>query len=496
MRVLERIFHLKNKNATLKGEIIGGLCTFVAMCYILPVNSSILSDMGMNPAGVFAITALMSFLVTLIMGLVANYPLVLSAGMGCNAFITYTIAIGAGYTWQQAMILLTFSGVLFLIVSLTPVRRWIVEAIPKNIKHIISASLGAFICFVGLRNSGIITAGSTLVAMGSLTNPAVIIGLLGIFLCFGLMLVKHKTISNLAVPIAVLVCAVVAVITSTIMMSVNHQSAAEYMAANPTMPVLPWLRNDLSWGIGSGVKDVLFYGTLNDSSHFGKDIVKVLTTPTSYVAIFSLCFVCIFDTTATLLAVSENTGVIDEHGKINNYRRIIVADTTGALVCPPMGTSTVTWFAESNVGISMGARTGLAACVSSLLFLACAFIYPVFSIFTAGAVTAPALVCVGAMIFVGNVKEIDFSDRIIGFTAFMSFMFAILCYSIASGIGVSLICFSIMMIFAGKRKEVPVAIYVIALLFIVSFTLTAILPYLAKPADGETIAGMKLFFGW
>lgn len=499
MKFFDKIFHLNEHKASIKTEIIGGLVTFIAMCYILPINSSILAAMGMNQAGVFAMTALVGCLVTLIMGIIANYPLVLSAGMGLNAYITYTIALGAGYTWQQAMILLTIAGIVFFVLSLTPVRKWIIEAIPNDIKYIISAALGAFICFVGLRNSGLITSGATLVELGNLANPAVLIALLGTILCFGLMFVKSKTIANLAIPISILIAAIAGVITSSIMISSSGQSVEAFMLDNPNLPIAPWLRNDLHWGI-TGVDEVLFYGTLKDSSTFGNDILKVLTTPASYVAIFSLIFVNLFDTTATLLAVGRNIGVIDENGKMQNYRKAVLADATGALICAPFGTSTVTSFAESNVGVEMGAKTGLAAVVAALMFLLSAFIYPVFSIFTAGSVTAPALVCVGAMIFFGNLKDINWKDRIIGFTAFITIIFSLLCYSIASGIGIGLICFCMMKLCSGKPKEVPVAIYVVAGLFVISFALTALMPFITKSGGGiensDSIEGIRLFFNW
>lgn len=496
MKFLDKIFHLTDHQASIKSEIIGGLITFIAMCYILPINSSILSAMGMNQAGVFAMTAIVGCAVTLIMGLVANYPIVLSAGMGLNAYITYTIALGAGYSWQQAMILLTLAGIIFFILSLTPVRKWIIEAIPNDIKYIISAALGAFICFVGLRNSGLITSGATLVELGNLADPAVLIALVTVVICFGLMFVKNKTISTLAIPIAILIAAVAGVVTSSIMISTSGKSVEEFMLANPNLPIAPWLRNDLSFGM-TGVDEVLFFGTLKDSSTFGSDILKVLTTPASYVAIFSLIFVNLFDTTATLLAIGRNTGIIDENGRMQNYRKAVLADATGAMICAPLGTSTVTSFAESNVGVNMGAKTGLAAVTAALMFLLSAFIYPVFSIFTAGSVTAPALVCVGAMIFVGNLKDINWQDRLIGFTAFITVIFALLCYSIASGIGIGLICFCIMKLCSGKPKEVPIAIYVVGGLFVISFALTALMPFITgSGGGGEEPSAIKIFFNW
>lgn len=488
-KLIDKIFHVSDKNSNIKTEILGGLVTFIAMCYILPVNASILSDMGMNSLGVFAMTALVGAFVTFIMGFVANYPVVLSAGMGLNAYLAYTICGSAGYTWHQGMILLTISGLIFLIFSLTPVRKIIVEAIPRDLQLIISSALGAFICFVGLRNSGVIVSGSTLVELGNLLNPSTVIALLAILLCFGLMFSKNKMISTLAIPISILVAAVVGVITSSIMINngtLVKEGGDWIFKLNDTtsfvtkLPVAPWIDNSGSWGI-SGTKDVLFFGLLNDSyttKEFSNDLLKVVTTPTSYIAIFSLMFVHLFDTTATLLAVGRNTGIIDENGKLQNYQKAALSDAIGAAICGPLGTSTVTPFAESNVGAEMGAKTGFAAVTAGLMFILSAFIYPVFSIFTAGSVTAPALVCVGAMIFTGNFKDINFKDRIIAFVGFITVIFSLLTYSIATGIGIGIISYCVMMLASKRYKEVSLPIYIVAILFVISFILSAVLPLL------------------
>ncbi len=489
-KFLEKLFHVSKKGSSIKNEVIGGLITFIAMCYILPVNASILSAMGMNTMGVFAMTALVGALVTFIMGFVANYPVVLSAGMGLNAYLAYTIAGSAGFTWQQCMILLTISGILFFVFSLTPVRKIIIESIPKDLQLIISSALGAFICFVGLKNSGVIVQdGGTLVTLGSLLNPSTLIAIVSIILCFGMMFSKNKILSTLAIPICILFAAIAGVIVSSIMISNGNLDyvAGSWIYKSETLqnmavklPIAPWLEKDMQWGM-SGVKDVLFFGLL-DSNYSGQDfqsdIVKVFSNPTSYVAIFSLMFVNLFDTTATLLAVGRNTGIINEEGKMQNYQKAVLADAVGAAVCGPLGTSTVTSFAESNIGVEMGAKTGLAAVVAGLMFLLSGFIYPVFSIFTAGSVTAPALVCVGAMIFVGNFKDINFSDRVVAFTGFIMVIFSLLTYSIASGIGIGLIAYVVMMLFSKRRKEVCLPIYIITLFFILSFALSAILPLL------------------
>lgn len=495
-KILEKFFHVSEKGSSIKNEVIGGLITFIAMCYILPVNASILSAMGMNTMGVFAMTALVGALVTFIMGFVANYPVVLSAGMGLNAYLAYTIAGSAGFTWQQCMILLTISGILFFVFSLTPVRKIIIESIPKDLQLIISSALGAFICFVGLKNSGIIVQDSgTLVTLGSLLNPSTLIAIVSIVLCFGMMFSKNRILSTLAIPLCILFAAVTGVIVSSIMIKTGNLELITTSTGLDSwwayksnalkdlpvkLPIAPWFDDSAKWGM-SGVKDVLFFGLL-DSNYSGQDfqsdIVKVFSNPTSYVAIFSLMFVNLFDTTATLLAVGRNTGIINEEGKMQNYQKAVLADAVGAAVCGPLGTSTVTSFAESNIGVEMGAKTGLAAVVAGLMFLLSGFIYPIFSIFTAGSVTAPALVCVGAMIFVGNFKDINFSDRVVAFTGFIMVIFSLLTYSIASGIGIGLIAYVVMMLFSKRRKEVCLPIYIITLFFILSFALSAILPLL------------------
>ncbi len=496
MKFLNRLFHFDTKGATLKNEIIGGIVTFIAMCYILPVNAGILSDMGMNSAGVFTMTAIISFAATLLMGLVANYPIVLSAGMGLNAFIAYTLGESMGFTsWHQKMILLTVAGIIFFTLSLTPVRKKILEAIPMDLRLIISGALGAFIIFVGLKNSGLIGYNSaTYVSLGNFADPAVIIALVSIVVCFGLMFVKNPIISNLAIPMTLVVAAIVGVVISSIMISngnlVYDETVGAYVYSNyagltnsTTLPIAPWLDSTVKFGLnGESVKEVIFYGLLSDGYNgqdFANDLGHVFATPATYVAIFSLVFVNLFDTTATLLAISGTTGMIDDKGNFRDYNRIVIADATGALICAPLGTSTVTSFAESNVGVSLGAKTGFAAIVSAFLFLLCAFVFPVFSIFTSGSVTAAALVCVGSLIAYNACSKVNFkADKVIGFTTIVTIVFAVLCYSVSDGIGIGLLCYIAMMLISGRRKEIKLPIYIIAAFFLVAFTLNTIIKFI------------------
>lgn len=479
MKFFEKLFRLKEKGTNIKTEIIGGLVTFIAMCYILPINANILSDMGMDSTGVFVSTALISFIVTMIMGLVANYPIALSAGMGLNAYISYSVAGAFGFSWQEAMILLTITGILFFVLTLTPFRRLIIETIPKDLKLIISAGLGAFICFVGLKNSQIIISNpNTLVELGQLSKPAILIALLGTVLGFGLIFVKNKTISKMAIPIAILFTAIVGVGSYLIIDEFVVGAGRKFLLDG--LPVAPWMDDSLQWG-GKGLENVVFFGYIGNDKPtvgFGKMLLKVLSEPGSYIAIFSMIFVNLFDTTSTLLAVGKDAGIIDKDGKMQNYQKAVLADTSGAVICAPLGTSTVTSFVESSVGVSVGARTGLASVTTAFMFLLAAFIYPVFSIFTYGSVTAPALIIVGAMIFVNNFKDINFNDKIVGFTGFVTVIMVLLTYSISYGLGIGLIVYCVMMLFAHRGKEISPVTYVTTVLFVVAFAANEIIKFL------------------
>lgn len=493
MKFLDKIFHLTENNTSIKKELIGGAITFISMCYILPVNSSILSDMGMDRGGVFAITALLSCIISLIMAFVANYPIALSAGMGLNAFVAYSLTDAMGFTnWQQKMVLLFISGILFFFFSFTPIRKKLIEVIPANLRSVIAACLGAFIIFVGLNKSGIIASDpTTYVTLGNFADPAIIIGLICIFGTIGLMFVKNKTITNLAVPIGILVSAVIGLITSSIMIAggaikeVGGTYVYDFanLSGVPTnLPIAPWISKP-SWGIDvNGIKNVFFFGVFSDSYSFeklGEDLGHIFTEPATYLAIFSLIFVTLFNTTATLIAVGENAGLFNEKGEMKNYKRVIIADATGALVCAPLGTTTIMPFAESNTGVSLGAKTGLSVTLASFLFLLSAFVYPLFSIFTAPSIYAIALVSIGLIIMISSLRNIDFKENIvIAVTTIVGILFTILTYSISNGIGFSIIAFVLMNLFTGKAKENTTPLYVISAAFIISFALTAILPLL------------------
>ena len=457
---MEKFFKYKEHGSNFWREVVGGIITFVAMIYILPTNAKILSDLGMNSQGVFAMTALVSAAMCILMGLVANYPIALSAGMGLNAFLTYTIGHGMGFSWQESMILLAVSGIVFFVISLTPAREYLMNKIPNDLKYIITGGLGAFLILVGLRSSNIVVFGNGLPEFGNLADISVLIPFLGIFIIIALMFVKNKYVSSLAIPIGVVLAAIVGI-------SVNYGVSGGNNASLPAF--------SSSWGI-SGVDEVLFFGFLtgNDKS-FGEMLTEVFTNPISYLAIFSLVFVNLFDTTATLLAVGKNSGLINEKGELVNGQRAIVADAVGSLVCAPLGTSTVTSFAESNIGVSFGARTGLMAVTVGALFLLSAFVYPIFSVFSSWSVMAPALICVGGTIFASSVKDIKLSDYRTAISYCFTLLFIILTYSLSTGLGIGIICFTLINLVSGRKNENNPALYIISGLFILSFALTALL---------------------
>jgi AGZA family xanthine/uracil permease-like MFS transporter len=472
---ITRFFHMSEKGGRPSGDIVGGIVTFLAMCYILPVNSAILASTGMNSLGVFMATALVSAIVTLIMGLVANCPVALSAGMGLNAYLAYTVCGLLKYTWQESMILLTVTGILFFVFSLTPVRRKIIEAFPEDLKAIISAGLGAFIAFVGLKGAGIIVASSgTLVTMGSLSDPAVILSVGGILLVLALMNIKTKKglLSSLAVPIGMLSVAVIGVIIR---------------ASGVNNAALPWADFSQHWGWQSfgDYLQVFAYGLFGQSqpnvatgSDFWGVVGQVFANPASYAVIFSLIFVNMFDTTATLMAIGRDTDIFGKDGKMKD-NKVIMADATGALICAPLGTATVTSFVESTIGVKLGARTGLASLVTGSLFLLSAFIYPVFELFTYSCVSCAALVAVGAMIFAGNLKSIHWTDPAIGFSAFITILMIVLTYSLTNGIGFGLLTYCVIMLASRRGKQINWILYIVSAFYIVSFAVNEIVQHLS-----------------
>lgn len=345
--MLEKLFKLNAKNTTVKTEIIAGITTFLAMAYILGVNPSILGETGMDKHSVFMATALSAGIASIIMGVVANYPVALAPGMGVNALFTYTVCMEFGYSWQAALAAVFVSGVIFIFISVTGIRKLIINSIPGQLKLAIGAGIGFFIAFVGLKNAGIIVANpSTAVALGNLKDPVVLLAIAGILIT--LILIMKK------VPAAVFVGMIITAVIGVILHLVGGFSG---------MPTLP-------------DKVVEFNFSMNTLGAFMDGFGELFANPLdACVVIFSFLFVDFFDTAGTLVAVANRIGLVNEKGELENVERALVADAVGTVAGAALGTSTVTSFVESTSGVEVGGRTGLTACTTGVMF----FISMIFS---------------------------------------------------------------------------------------------------------------------
>lgn len=436
---MEKLFKLSENKTTVKTEIIAGLTTFLAMAYILAVNPSILTDgTGMDYAAVFTATAISSGVASILMGLLANYPVALAPGMGVNALFTYTVCLQYGLSWQASMAAVMVSGIVFLLITVTGLRKAVIASIPQQMKLAIGAGIGFFIAFVGLKNAGIIISDpSTAVAVGDLTQPTVVLALFGIVLTIGLLIKK--------VPAAVFVGMIITAIVGLVCGFMGIEG----------MPTLP---TSLSSGISFAAVGGCFQG-------FGELFANPLN---AVLIIFSFLFVDFFDTAGTLVAVGNNCGLVQENGELKNVERALLADSIGTCVGAFLGTSTVTSFVESTSGVEVGGRTGLTAVTTGVLFFLSLLLAPVFlSLFT-NAVTAPALIVVG-ILMAQQLKGIDWDDVVIAAPAFITIAFMILGYSIANGIAAGFIVYTVACLFANKTKDLSIVIYLLDIIFILYF---------------------------
>lgn len=448
---LNDFFKIEERGSSITKELLGGLTIFLAMVYILPVNAGMLSHplTGLSFGAVFAATALAAGFASLVMGLVANYPIGLASGMGVNAFFTFTVIIGLGFTAYEALAAVLISGILFLVISVTGLRKTVINAIPKNLKLAIGAGIGFFIAFIGFQNAGIITANSnTLVQLGDITQPTVLLALFGIILAFALM-AYNKKISSFTIIISIVVTGIIGVLIGVIFPSLKD--------------VMPSITNDNA-------------GSISDMGGlFGKAITSIpdlLAKPMAYAVIFTFLFIDFFDTSGTLVAVGHDANLFDEKGELIGGDKALLADATGTIVGAILGTSTVTSYIESSTGIKQGARTGLAAVVVGVLFILSLLIYPAFgfvgSVGAYSPVTALALVYVGALM-ISSLKDIDWNDHVIVPVAFITIAIMLLGYSIHDGIAFGFIFYTFMMLAAGRRKELNLVIYIVAALFILNY---------------------------
>lgn len=455
MESVKKFFKLEERGTTVRQELIGGVVTFLAMAYILAVNPGILGDslaLGASafPAGgVFVATAIAAAVATLMMGIFANYPIALAPGMGINALVAYTIIApwGNGYTWQEALAAVFISGLIFLVISLTPLRKWIINAVPNSLKKAIGAGIGFFIAFIGLQNAGIIVPDSAVaVGLGDFSDPSVLLALFGIVVALGLFVMRNK-MSKFALILSMAVTAVVGV-------AVTYIFGLADVAGMPTF-------GKFDYSSLSEFK-LTFFG-------FAEGLKTVFSHSDLWFVLFSLIYLDIFDTAGTLIAVSEPAGLLDEDGNLENVDRAMLSDAVGTTIGAMVGTSTVTSFVESSAGIEAGAKTGLSSVVVGILFLLSIVLFPIFNIFiNSFALTSMALVLVGVLMF-SQIKSIDFSDLPTLTSSFIIIAMMVLTYSIGKGIAFGFIVYVLTMMVQKRFKEVNPMMYGLAVAFVVYF---------------------------
>ena len=442
---LDSFFKISERKSNFQTEILAGVTTFLAMAYIIFVNPAVLGDAGMSTQGVFLATALAAALTTLFMGLYAKLPIALAPGMGVNAFFAYTVVLTMGYTWQEALAAVLVSGLLFFIIAATGLRSIIIKAIPSSLKHAIGAGIGFFIAFIGLKNAGIIVANpATLVGLGNLADPLVLLAVFGVIVTFVLLALKVKA----GVFYGLVITAVVGVVASLIWGT----------AGLPSLPAT----FPLAWPTFDGLFGAAF-GALGG----------ILTSLKGWLAIFTFLFIDFFDTAGTFMAVGNQLSIKDKNGDLEGYEKAMIVDASGTIFGAVIGTSTVTSYIESSAGIGVGGRTGLTAVVTGVLFLLAIFLSPLLSLVTS-AVTAAALIVVGSMM-AASLSEINWKDWPIAVASFMTIIVMMLAYSISEGIGFGFITYTVVMLAAGRRKEIHPVFLGIVVLFLAHYILPLII---------------------
>ena len=427
MDFLEKRFRLSERKTDVKTELMAGFTTFMTMSYILAVNPQMLSQTGMDKGGVFTASVIASIIAMICMAFLANLPFGLAPGMGLNAFFTFTVVKTLGYTWQFALTAVFLEGIVFLILSLFKVREMIFDAIPINLKKAVSCGIGLFIALVGLVNSGIILQGEgTVLQLGNLLSRESVVFIVGLFI---IALLLAREIKG-ALMYGILASTILALILGV----------SKYQGGSPiTLP--------------PSLAPVAF------QIQFDK-----IFTFDMFTVVFTFLFVDIFDTVGTLVGVSAKAGMLDEQGKLKEASPALLADAIGTTAGSLLGTSTVTTFVESASGVAEGGRTGLTALSTAFFFFLSLFLFPVFGMIPAQA-TGPALVIVG-LFMLSSIKEIDFYDYSEAIPAFITIIAMPFCYSIAEGISFGMISYVLIKLLAGKRKDISILMYILAIVFV------------------------------
>jgi AGZA family xanthine/uracil permease-like MFS transporter len=421
MELIESLFKLKDHKTSFRKEVLAGLATFLTMAYIMVVNPAILSETGMDFDSVFVATILASFVACMLMGILANWPVALAPGMGLNAFFTYAVVFGMGFSWQQALAAVFCSGILFLLISLSPLRAYLINAIPKSLKFGIGAGIGLFLAIIGLKNAGIVVDNpATLVGLGDLKSAPVLLALL----TFTLMIALDK----LKIPGAI----VISILATTIIGFIF--GVAQFQGITSAIPSMSptFLQLDFS-SIGSS----LFL-----------------------IVVFTILFVDFFDTAGTLTSVANLSGKIDKDGNVENIQKAVFSDSIATIVGSIFGTSSTTSYIESGAGIKEGGKTGLVAVSVGIFFLLCLFLAPLAKSIPSYA-TGAALVFI-ATFFCKNLVNIDWDDISEYSPALLAAFIMPLTYSISNGIALAFIVYVVAKAICGKMSDLNPAVLIIA----------------------------------
>ena len=426
--MLEKLFGFNPKETTVRTEIMAGITTFLTMAYILAVNPNILGETGMDKGALFTTTVLMSALPTIFMALYAKLPLALAPGMGLNAFFAYTVCLIMGYSWQFALTAVFLEGLAFILLTVTNLREKIVEVIPPALKTAISAGIGLYIAFIGLKNAEVIVDNpATLVSLGKLTSGSGLLGVIGIGLT-SILLVRNVKGALL-----------IGILATTLI------------------------------GIPMGITNIdgIFSIPPSIEPIFMKFEWSNIFTAEMATIVFTLLFVDLFDCIGTVIGVTTRANMIGDDGKIPNLKKVFMVDSLSTAAGAAMGTSTVAVYVESAAGVNEGGRSGLTAFTTGICFLLALFFAPFFLAIPAAA-TAPVLVLVGLMMM-SNIWKIDFFDYKESIPAFICMIFMPLAYSISDGILLGHLSYVIINLLSGNRKSLTTGMYILAAIFLLKF---------------------------
>lgn len=431
--LLEKVFKLSENNTNVKTEVLAGITTFMTIAYILVVNPTILGEAGMDKGAVFTATAIASAIGCIIMGFLANYPIILAPSMGINAFFTYTVVLGMGYTWQFALCAMFIEGIIFILLTVTNVREKIIECMPDVLKHAITAGIGLFITFIGLVNAGIVQQGGAIISLGNVKSPVVLLSIIGLMIA-ATLLIKNV---NGAFLISIIITSVIGMVFSIVPM--------------PTGVI------DLPPSIQPVFMKAFDVGK---SQIFSLDMLVIVLT---------LLFVNMFDSIGFLLGIADKANLLDENGNMPNVKKALLAESVSTTISSVLGTSTLATTVESGSGIAVGGRTGLTAVITGVLFLIALFFAPLFVSIPPQA-TAPILILVG-FLMASSILRINFNDFTDAIPAFITFVMMPLSYSVADGIMFGIISYTFLKLASGKKDQAKLSLIILSIVFILKFGL-------------------------